>query len=187
VQYRFLMIPKYQDGKGIIIFKKHHVFTDGMGAAFLCMAMNDKYDAEGLPGLKPLPFAKKCFIYLISPYLVIRSGLRILFQYKDRNCIKNRPNSGKKVAAFTLDINLQAMKSLAKANGATVNDFITSLLSVTLYRYFADHSRDCDSFGNGYEIPKEINMGLAYSMRRPQKNLEDLRINNDVAPLCLYI
>jgi hypothetical protein len=39
----------------------------------------------------------------------------------------------------------------------------------------------------GFKVPKEINMGLAFSMRQPSKNLKDLKINNDVAPLCLYI
>jgi hypothetical protein len=92
VQYRFLCIPKFQDGKGVIIYKFHHVFTDGMGAAFMCMAVGDKYDADALPGLKPLPFAKKFVITLMSPFLALRSGLKVLFQFKDRNCLKNVPN-----------------------------------------------------------------------------------------------
>jgi NRPS condensation-like uncharacterized protein len=50
--------------------------------------------------------------------------------------------SGRKNGAYTEDIDLARVKAIAKANGATVNDFMTALLSNSLYKYFVDHKDD---------------------------------------------
>lgn len=66
--------------------------------------------------------------------------------------------SGRKNGAYTEDIDLPKVKALAKANGATVNDFMTALVSVTMYKYFDEHKNDkfdgIKTGPNGFEIPK---------------------------------
>lgn len=58
VQYKFLLLPHFKDGKGAIIVKTHHCFTDGLGFSTFFLALSDEYTLNSLPGLKPLPFIK---------------------------------------------------------------------------------------------------------------------------------
>jgi hypothetical protein len=39
-QYRYILIPDYQEGKSAVVFKGHHSFVDGMGGAAFCLAMS---------------------------------------------------------------------------------------------------------------------------------------------------
>lgn len=78
--------------------------------------------------------------------------------------------SGRKNGAYTEDIDLPKLKALAKANGATVNDFMTAVLSNTIYKYFDDHKNEkfegVKCVGpNGFNIPKKINIGMPFSLR----------------------
>ena len=100
--------------------------------------------------------------------------------------------SGRKNGAYTEDIDLPKVKALAKANGATVNDFMTAVLSNTLYKYYDQHKNEKfegvkKAGPDGYEIPKRINIGMPYSLRQPVKELKDLKLNNDFAALPLKI
>lgn len=78
--------------------------------------------------------------------------------------------TGRKNGAFTEDIDLAKIKALAKANGATVNDFMTAVLSNTMYKYFEQHrSEEFEGVNKkgplGYSIPSQINIGMPYSLR----------------------
>jgi hypothetical protein len=186
------MIPKYKDGKGAVILKSHHCLADVLGFSFMFLALSDIWDKDALPALKPMGFLKTTIMYMLLPFLLLKSGLKILMQFKDSNCIKKPLEmTGRKHGAYTEDIDLLAVKALAKANGATINDFMTALLSNTLYKYFVDHKDDkfegVKTGPNGFEIPKRINIGMPYSLRQPVKNLEDLKLNNDFAALPLYM
>jgi len=46
VQYKFYLIPKFQDGKGAICIKTHHCFTDGLGFATFFLAMSGNFDVK---------------------------------------------------------------------------------------------------------------------------------------------
>jgi hypothetical protein len=99
--------------------------------------------------------------------------------------------TGRKNGAYWEDIDLPLLKTVAKANGATVNDFMTAVLSVTMYKYCEDHRNEkfegLKTGPNGFEIPKSINIGMPYSLRQPVKKLMDLKLNNDFACLPLRI
>jgi NRPS condensation-like uncharacterized protein len=193
VQYKFILIPKYMDGKGAVILKSHHCLADGLGFSFLFLAISDVWDKNALPALKPMGILKTTLVYTLLPFLVLKSGIEICLQFKDNNIIKkNVPMSGRKNGAYTEDIDLLKLKALAKANGATVNDFMTAVLSNTIYKYFDDHKNEkfegVKSVGpNGFIIPKKINIGMPFSLRQPVKDLKDLKLNNDFAALPLKI
>jgi hypothetical protein len=85
---------------GAILFKCHHSFGDGLGIAQFFLAMSDIYDSNALPTLKPLSLIKKIMIYILSPFLVMKSLLSGLLRTKDKSCIhNNRPMTGRKKGA----------------------------------------------------------------------------------------
>ena len=164
------MIPKFMDGKGAVILKSHHCLADGLGFSFMFLAISDVWDKNSLPALKPMGIIKTILVYTLLPFLILRSGIKIALQFKDNNVIKKRmPMSGRKNGAYTEDIDLVRIKAVAKANGATVNDFITALISNTIYKYFEEHRNDkfegIKTGPNGFEIPKKINIGMPFSLR----------------------
>mmetsp|Transcript_39521 Transcript_39521/g.60336 ORF Transcript_39521/g.60336 Transcript_39521/m.60336 type:complete len:95 (-) Transcript_39521:795-1079(-) len=56
-QYRFFLIPKFKDGKGIVVFKMHHSIGDGLGLVHLFLHLSGYREMKGLiPGMKPLPW-----------------------------------------------------------------------------------------------------------------------------------
>lgn len=75
VQYKFILIPKYKDGKGAVILKSHHCLADGQGFSFLFLAMSDMWDKNVLPALKPMGILKATIVYTLLPFLVLKSGL----------------------------------------------------------------------------------------------------------------
>jgi NRPS condensation-like uncharacterized protein len=122
----------------VIILKAHHCFTDGLGFATWFLSMSEgEFDTSALPGLKPLSFFKKLLIKLLYPILLLTQSLKILLTFADHNAIKKRmPMSGRKKGAFTTDLNLNRMKEYCKHSKCTINDYVTSLMSCSLYEYF---------------------------------------------------
>ena len=52
VQWKFILIPDYQPGKGAIVMKFHHCFIDGGAISMFLLAVSGKYDPKHLPGMK---------------------------------------------------------------------------------------------------------------------------------------
>ena len=75
VQYKFIIIPKYMDGKGAVILKAHHNLADGLGFSFLFLAISDVWDKSALPALKPMGCLKSTLVYSLLPFLVLKAGL----------------------------------------------------------------------------------------------------------------
>jgi hypothetical protein len=75
---------------------------------------------------------------------------------KDSNCLKNdKPMTGRKNGAYSHSMSLDKTKLLCKQLDCTHNDFMTALLSNTLFEYFKK---------NG-EKHSKIDVGMPYSMR----------------------
>ena len=69
---------------------------------------------------------------------------------------------GKKNGAFTNSLDIYAMKTYCKANGCTINDYTTSLISNTLYEYMENHP---EIDGTRFEIPDFVSLGMPFSLR----------------------
>jgi len=63
------------------------------------------------------------------------------------------------------------MKDLCREVGCTLNDYTSTLLSITLYEYMERRS-------NQYEIPETINISSAFSMRAPVEKTKDIEMTN---------
>ena len=62
----------------MVVFKAHHVLFDGLGCAAFFMALSGRYDAKGLPCLKPLSIPFQIFIALINPLLTVYYSIVLL-------------------------------------------------------------------------------------------------------------
>ena len=85
----------------------HHCLADGLAFSAFAMAMSDKYDAKNLPNLKPNPWYIDVMIFILYPYLVIKTNIDVNIVKKNHHVLKkNIQVSGNKVGAFTTDFDL---------------------------------------------------------------------------------
>ena len=135
--YKFILLPDFETDMSVIVMKAHHSFCDGLGIACLFSSLSLEYDSTNLPGMKQVPWFKRFFIFLISPLLVLYVLIKVQLAPNDENIMKNsEPKTGRKTGAYSKDLDLPAMKKYCKANKMTINDYTTSLLSVSLREYF---------------------------------------------------
>lgn len=161
VQYRFLLVPNFKDGKGCVILKSHHCMSDGLGFSTMFLCLSGDFDPNSLPGVKPLGLVKDIIITLLYPFLAARAGFEILTTFRKPNSINSdQKMTGKKRGAFTEDLNLDDMKTFCKSKEVTINDYLCALLSNSLYEYFENHKNE--KFGG---IPKNVSLCMPYSLR----------------------
>lgn len=88
--------------------------------------------------------------------------------------------TGIRKASFSNDLDLQKMKTFCKQNGCTINDYTSSLVANSLFEYFDAHKTD---EGGPWVIPDSISINMPFSLRVPQKNIKDVKLENDFVPL----
>ena len=172
--YKFILLPDFDAGRGVIVMKAHHSFTDGLGIATLFLSISQEYDSSNLPGLKPISWFKSLILFILSPFLVLYVMIKVQLAPRDENILKNNEKkTGRKTGAFSQDLDLPLMKKYCKSNGITINDYTTSLLSTSLYEFFEKEKERQKSINSSkvYEIPDTINVGLPFSMRQPVQRL----------------
>ena len=103
--------------------------------------------------LKPMHWSKKLLIYLATPYTVLKETYLLLNLKPDNNAICNgKKFNGKKKGAFRY-LNFKALKDASKKHGSTINDFLTSLITVSLHDYL--HRVKDDLEYKGIPIPED--------------------------------
>jgi hypothetical protein len=63
---------------GVILFKAHHSFGDGIGCSQFFLVLSEIFDSDALPTLKPISFMQKVVIALLSPWLIIKTAVEAL-------------------------------------------------------------------------------------------------------------
>lgn len=140
VQYTFYCIPDYQEGKSALVIKLHHCFADGLAVGSFLLSLCGEYDSSALPGMKPLGLCKQLMIYLLYPFLILRSCVVMFSSPADFNCMKRGvPMTGRKHGAFTEDLDLVQIKQFCKQNSCTIHEYTTCVLSNTFYEYMENH------------------------------------------------
>ena len=74
------------------------------------------------------------------------------------------------------------MKAVCKSLGCSMNDYLATLLGVTLHEYMQEFPRK-DPKGELYEIPDSVKIQIPFSFRKPQTKLQNFRLENDFAGL----
>lgn len=92
--------------------------------------------------------------------------------------------TGRKNGAYTENLQPLKMKAFCKQKNITINDYVTSVLSTTLFEYFNTH-QVVD--GEVYQIPASVDMGMPISLRTPFKRIEDVRMVNDFCAMPISI
>lgn len=198
-QYRWYLVPDFLPGKSAMVFKIHHSMTDGLGIATFFQGFNGSYDATNLPAMRPLSFCKQIFVYLVSPLLILQTLPSVAMMKRDSNALKkdNEPLSGRKTLGYALDLNFSQVKIYCKENKVTINDYCSSLLSTSLYEYFAneeqkaiqerDEKVDFPHYKKVYKIPQTVNVAVPFSLRQPFKTIKDVKMTNDFGSLLIAL
>ena len=110
---------------------------------------------------------------------MIRALIHVLFFLKKRNNALTAYSqdgsevSGSKRAVIGDSFDITDLKTLAKQNGATFNDVMMAILSVSMYKYFESKGK----------IEDEITLGLPTSFKKLAKTAETLELDNSLSPL----
>ena len=173
------MIPDYQEGKGVVVMKVHHTFSDGLGITHLLLGLSGASDPKCIPGMKSIPFFQKLAIYLILPFLVLKETVQVLLTKSDVNSINNwHPLTGTKKAAH-LSLDVQALKKVSQANKCKVNDILMTITCLSLRDHLDQASSD-PAFKE-FEVPKEIQILAPISFREPVAKFDDVVMTNSLS------
>jgi len=140
--------------KGAVLLKFHHSLGDGLALVSFLMVLCDKYDTANIPLMKCMPWFQKLFIKLASPFFILKEIGPLIFPRTDYNAICNgRKLTGRKKGSFRY-LNFDAMKAASKKYNCTINDFVSSLIAVSLHDYFHKMKEDPDY--KEFPIPREV-------------------------------
>lgn len=138
--WRMEVIPNYRDGSSAVITRLHHVIGDGMSVMPVLFTLMDN-EAEGddliktqrfaEKAAKPITTAAKVAAAVGSPYFF---GQKVAWR-RDQSPIHGPPLSGQKRVAWSDAIDLERIKVVKDALGATINDVIMSCVGGAFERY----------------------------------------------------
>ena len=188
-QYRWILIPEFEDGKSAMVFKIYHSMSDGMGIATFFQAFNDDYNSANLPAVRPLPAFKQFGVHLLSPFLVLREMYVTATAKVDINSIKKPVSmSGKKTLGYIKDLGLPQMKEFCRKKRCTIGDYCNCLLSISLFEYFSIQKQKATmNREKAYDIPETLRVSVPFSLRQPYKNVEDVIMNNDIGSMIILL
>jgi hypothetical protein len=112
VQYKLILIPKFNKDKGLVIIKTHHAFGDGLAVSTLLLYLS-KYESSALPGLKPMGYMQSLYIELCMFYRVPIAiwTFLVTYFYVPVNAIRQRNKlSGIKKVGVSAEFKLDSFK-----------------------------------------------------------------------------
>ena len=98
------------------------------------LAMGEKYDITNLLPIKKVPFVQRMMLRLMFPFYLPKILLKTFVNSSDKNPLHPTQTvlTGKKFAAVSKDYTILEVKAAAKSLGITINDLMTSCLSVAI-------------------------------------------------------
>jgi hypothetical protein len=95
--------------------------------------------------------------------------------------------SGNKIGAFSRELKIGEIKKAAKTKKCTINEFMTSILSMTFEEYFRKNINKGYKFNDG-KVPKNIGVAIPFSVRE-RGPIEKAKFTNyfSIIPLNLPI
>ena len=159
----YCCIPtNFSDNDIVIMFRIKHYLADGMSIS--------KFITCDLPDKKMLPpaplkfsFIGRLFRQAKALLLAPRFFLKLFFSSADQSILHGAQLSGVKKVAWHEAVDLQLIKDIKSATGTTVNDVLTSCLSLALRRYFQR---------KGVENPDDFTAAVAVDVRSRSSSKE---------------
>lgn len=173
-QFRFIFIPDYTADSQVLILKIHHSMGDGVAIGSMLNAMTPEPKATNIIGLT-LSCLKKLLTVITLPFSLIAATCHILGRPTDVNPIHTKARqSGIKKGAFNMDLKLHEVKDACKNAGCTINDFITSILSLSCAEYFERYKEMQPTVGDNFKV------SMPFSLRPPITRYNKYEMNNSM-------
>lgn len=132
--WQFIVVPILEEGSFGLLLRVHHSVADGV--ALTRVFVKNLYDVPP-QGPEPKKFSTKqrfymwCKAILVGPLTVLIK----FFSRADHSCIHGQDLSGKKVVAWSNNVELSLVKQVKTLAGTTVNDVMVSCLAGALHDY----------------------------------------------------
>ena len=125
----------FGDNDLAIVFRMSHSLADGIS---LVRFLVNKLPDQATPEKEPQKFSANGRSLLLAKALLNtpRYLLKLLLNFADQSILHGRDVSGVKTVTWHEEFKLQLIKQIKTATGTTVNDVLTSCLSLALRRYF---------------------------------------------------
>ena len=145
------------------------------------LGMGDTYDPTAMMPIKRVPFMQKLLLRLSIPIYIARVFMKFLMIKVEKNPFHDgkRELSGRKLASQSSDLWIRDVKSAAKAKGVTINDLITSCMSVSVKSYFES---------KGDFKTKALNIVIPANIRfKPYSTFKSVKLENKFAVVPLRV
>ena len=132
--WQFVVVPILEENCFGLLLRIHHSIADGV--ALTRVFVKNLYDVAP-QGAEPKKFSTNQRVYmwckaiLVGPLMVLTK----FFRKSDRSSIHGQELCGKKVAAWSKNVDLSLVKRVKNLAGTTVNDVMVSCLAGALHDY----------------------------------------------------
>jgi NRPS condensation-like uncharacterized protein len=172
----------YDGEKALVIWKAHHSLCDGISGMGLTLQCDDTFDPDKLMKTGKINFWWRMLFRLMAPLLVPALFIDAFATKVLRNPMPDgvRKLTGVKKCAISDHFETAEIKATSKALKVTINDLMTSSLSVAVSRYF----KEKDPASNH----TRLNVALPANIRWSRyERFEDVKLENKFAPYPLTI
>ena len=133
-------LPEDMKTHAITIFKAHHSFCDGVSIMCMVLSLSDDYGRDYFVKSSDAKWYEVIFVKLMAIFTLPKIMMESLLAKQDANYIsKGKKLSGVTNVASSNVIDLRLLKALSKTMGVTINDVVTSALSVAMNTLFKKH------------------------------------------------
>ncbi|MCP3959896.1 MAG: DUF1298 domain-containing protein [bacterium] len=167
--WQMQIIPEFVEGSSAIFFRVHHCMGDGISMVPILFALMDRDNPEVEQFADPKPVGagksgrSKLAVWLwsalVGPFVMLRKALAL----RDRSSMHGPECSGVKRVAWTDPIDLDLIKKVKNALGATVNDVLMACVTGAFER--------CARARNGKPL-KRLRVSMPVNVRWPTEPLE---------------
>eukprot|EP00347_Sterkiella_histriomuscorum_P001921 403370158 len=139
------VFPDFKENESALIMKVHHAMGDGLSGQFIAMATSDEYDPDNSPHIRDVPEYQQILLYILGFLKVPWVLLKNLMIVGQKNPLINQGHmSGVKLCEVSKDIIFDQVKQKCKELNVTINDYFTSILSLTVFKYFDQNQFNTD-------------------------------------------
>lgn len=141
--WQLQLVPRFEGGRSVVIVRIHHCMGDGIALIPVLFSIQDQPPAEH-PAAKPgddpaLRVAKakpsRATLALKAPLAGPFVLLKKLLERPDRSVVHGPEPTGDKRVAWSEPLDLERIKAVKDALGATVNDVLMSCVTGAFRRY----------------------------------------------------
>ena len=136
--------------------------ADGYGIITLISNLVDDFDERHLPDMKRYTVFQKFLLYIAVPFYFLKITTAFLLEKFDKNPFVNgRELSGIRTCTLAKEYSVSKIKAKCKELKITVNDLLTTVISLTFKQYF---------ISKGDEKTSDLMMMLPFNIRERPAN-----------------